>query len=54
MVLGGNSIGNEFQQRSDTSPMRLAGGKGDTEQWATWPSLETPSEPSYDCSSERK
>jgi len=33
--------------------MRLAGGKADTEQWARQPSLEAPSEPSYNCSSER-
>jgi len=50
MVLDNNSIGDEFQWRSNTGLMRLAGGKGCTEQWARWPSSETPSEPSYDCS----
>ena len=50
MVLDGNSIGDEFRWRSDTGPTRLAGDKGCTEQWARWPSLETPLEPSYDCS----
>ena len=34
----------EFQHRSNKGLTRLASGK------ARWPSLETPSEPSYDCS----
>jgi len=50
MVLDGNGIGDEFQWRSDTDLIRLAGDNGCTEQWARWPSLETPLEPSYDCS----
>jgi len=46
--MGGNGIGDEFQQRSNISPTRLAGGRGCTEQWARWPSSGTLLELSYD------
>jgi len=29
----GIGVGKEFRQRSNISPMRVAGGKGGTEQW---------------------
>ena len=53
MVGDGNGIG----VNSDRGLIKVWQGwlvaKTDTEQWARWPSLEAPSEPSYDCSLER-
>ena len=33
MIVGGIGVEDEFRRGSDISPMRVAGGKGGTEQW---------------------